>query len=114
MARRIIGGKLSTPRAERPTPNFRKFFRPSVAEWGLTSHNSSREMIEPPYRTVAVASTFSPRFLLVLAEAKRIRDRLCQEMHLIFVGARDEETTRRFTSALRELELPENSPIHYQ
>jgi nucleotide-binding universal stress UspA family protein len=70
-------------------------------------------MIEPPYRTVAVASTFSPRFLQVLAEAKRIRDRLCREMHLIFVGARDEETTRRFTSALRELELPENSPIHY-
>jgi nucleotide-binding universal stress UspA family protein len=70
-------------------------------------------MIEPPYRTVAVASTFSPRFLQVLAEAKRIRDRLCREMHVIFVGSRDEETTRRFTSALRELELPENSPIHY-
>ena len=71
-------------------------------------------MIEPPYRTVAVASTFSPRFLQVLAEAKRIRDRLCREMHLIFVGSRDEETTRRFTSALRELDLPEDSPIHYQ
>lgn len=70
-------------------------------------------MIEPPYRRVAVASTFSPRFLQVLAEAKRIRDRLCQEIHLIFVGARDEETTGRFISALRELELPEDSPIHY-
>jgi nucleotide-binding universal stress UspA family protein len=70
-------------------------------------------MIEPPYRTVAVASTFSPRFLQVLAEAKRIRDRLCREMHLIFVGSRDDETSRRFISALREIELPEDSPIHY-
>src|SRR2546423_2610912 len=71
-------------------------------------------MIEPPYRTVAVATTFSPRFLQVLAEAKRIRDRLGREMHLIFVGARDEETSRKFASALRELELPEDSPIHFQ
>ena len=71
-------------------------------------------MIEPPYRTVGVASTFSPRFLKVLAEAKRIRNRLCQEMHLIFVGSRDEDTTQRFTSALRDLDLPAESPIHYQ
>jgi hypothetical protein len=27
-----------------------------------------------PYKTIAVASTFSPRFKQVLAEAKRIRD----------------------------------------
>ena len=71
-------------------------------------------MIEPPYRTVGVASTFSPRFLKVLAEAKRIRDRLGQEMHVIFVGSRDEETNQKFTSALRELDLPPDSPIHYQ
>jgi nucleotide-binding universal stress UspA family protein len=71
-------------------------------------------MIEPPYRTIAVASTFSPRFLKVLAEAKRVRDRLGQEMHLIFVGARGDETVRKFSDALRELELPEDSPIHYQ
>jgi nucleotide-binding universal stress UspA family protein len=71
-------------------------------------------MIEPPYRTVAVASAFSPRFLKVLAEAKRIRDRLGQEMHLIFVGSRDEETSRKFISALEELDLPADSPIHYQ
>ena len=70
-------------------------------------------MIEPPYRTVAVASTFSPRFIKVLAEAKRIRDRLGREMHLIFVGSRGEETVRKFSDALRELELPSDSPIHY-
>jgi nucleotide-binding universal stress UspA family protein len=70
-------------------------------------------MIDPPYRTVAVASTFSPRFLKVLAEAKRVRDRLGQEMHLIFVGSRGEETVQKFSEALRELELPADSPIHY-
>src|SRR5438132_758371 len=37
-------------------------------------------MIDPsPYRSVAVASTFSPRFEQVLAEAKRIRDRFDSE-----------------------------------
>jgi nucleotide-binding universal stress UspA family protein len=70
-------------------------------------------MIDPPYRAVAVASTFSPRFLKVLAEAKRIRDRLGREMHLIFVGARNQGTMQKFTEALRELELPADSPIHY-
>ena len=70
-------------------------------------------MIEPPYRTVAVASTFSPRFLQVLAEGKRVRDRLCQQLHLIYVGQRDEETKQKFASAFRELELPEDSAIHY-
>jgi nucleotide-binding universal stress UspA family protein len=71
-------------------------------------------MIEPPYRTVAVASTFSPRFLQVLAEGKRVRDRLCQQLQLIYVGQRDEQTNRKFGSAFRELDLPENSAIHYQ
>ena len=70
-------------------------------------------MTEPPYRIVAVASTFSPRFLQVLAEAKRVRERLCRELQLIYVGQCSEETTRKFSEALLELELPENSPIHY-
>lgn len=70
-------------------------------------------MIDPPYRTVAVASTFSPRFLQVLAEAKRIRNRLASQLHLIYVGQRDEETTRKFSSALRQLDLPLDSTIHY-
>src|ERR1700750_2379932 len=71
-------------------------------------------MIDPPYRTVAVASTFSPRFLQVLAEAKRIRDRLCQPLHLIYLGTRDATATEKFSAALQALELPADSPIHYQ
>ena len=70
-------------------------------------------MTEPPYRIVAVASTFSPRFLQVLAEAKRVRERLCRELQLIYVGQRDDETSRKFSAALLELALPENCAIHY-
>jgi hypothetical protein len=81
--------------------------RPKLGEY-------PRKMIDPPYRTVAVASTFSPRFLQVLAEGKRIRDRLCRQMHLIYVGKCDEETTRRFGEAFVQLELPSESTIHYQ
>ena len=70
-------------------------------------------MIDPPYRTVAVASTFSPRFLQVLAEGKRIRERLALRLHLIYVGKCDEETTRKFDAALQQLSLPADSAIHY-
>jgi nucleotide-binding universal stress UspA family protein len=71
-------------------------------------------MIDPPYRTVAVASAFSPRFLQVLAEGKRVRDRLCRQLQLIYVGACDDETARKFAAAFLELALPEDSAIHYQ
>jgi len=67
-----------------------------------------------PYKTIAVATTFSPRFKHVLAEAKRIRDHFAAELHLIYVGRRDEETPRKFSDVIAELELPANSPIHYE
>src|SRR4030095_4148435 len=67
-----------------------------------------------PYKTIAVATTFSPRFKHVLAEAKRIRDRFGAELHLIHVGRRDQETPRKFSDVLAELELPTDSPIHYE
>ena len=71
-------------------------------------------MIDPPYRTVAVASTFSPRFRQVLAEAKRMRDRLCRDLQLIYVGERDDQTAQKFAAALVDLALPPESAIHYQ
>lgn len=67
-----------------------------------------------PYKKIAVATTFSPRFKKVLAEAKRIRDRFGAELHLIHVGKRDRETPRRFSEVLTELGLPADSPVHYQ
>jgi nucleotide-binding universal stress UspA family protein len=67
-----------------------------------------------PYKTIAVATTISPRFKHVLAEAKRIRDRFGAELHLIYVGRRNEEASKRFSDVLAELELPADSPIHYE
>jgi nucleotide-binding universal stress UspA family protein len=67
-----------------------------------------------PYKTIAVATTFSPRFKQVLAEAKRIRDRFAAELHLIYVGRRNPETPGKFSDVLAELELPADSPIHYE
>ena len=67
-----------------------------------------------PYKTIAVATTFSPRFKQVLAEAKRIRDRFGAELQLIHVGKRDQATPRKFSDVLAELELPADSPIHYE
>jgi len=67
-----------------------------------------------PYKTIAVATTFSPRFKHVLAEAKRIRDRFGAKLHLIYVGTRNQETPGKFSDVLAELELPVDSPIHYE
>jgi nucleotide-binding universal stress UspA family protein len=67
-----------------------------------------------PYRRIAVASTFSPRFRQVLAEAKRIRDRFASDLHVIYVGERDEQAAKKFKDALGQLQLPADSPIHYE
>jgi nucleotide-binding universal stress UspA family protein len=65
------------------------------------------------YQQIAVASTFSPRFVQVLSEAKRIRDRFGSELSLIYVGQRDAETDSKFSAVLTELKLPVDSNIHY-
>lgn len=70
-------------------------------------------MIEPPYRTIGVASTFSPRFVQVLAEAKRMRDRFGARLNLIYVGEKSEQTIRKFGKVFRELELPADLAVHY-
>src|SRR5215470_19979382 len=67
-----------------------------------------------PYKTIAVATTFSPRFKQVLAEAKRIRDRFSADLHLIHVGTRTEDTPAKFAEVLAELKLPADSAIHYE
>ena len=68
----------------------------------------------PPYKRIAVATTFSPRFRDVLAEANRIRERFSADLHLVYVGKRDQATVMKFSNALSELQLPEDSPIHYE
>jgi nucleotide-binding universal stress UspA family protein len=66
------------------------------------------------YKTIAVASTFSPRFVQVLSEAKRIRDRLGSELSLIYVGQCSDETNSKFREAFAQLKLPTDSRVHYQ
>jgi nucleotide-binding universal stress UspA family protein len=66
-----------------------------------------------PYKTIAVATTFSPRFMQVLAEAKRICERFSADLHLIYAGELGEETAKKFREALAQLQLPVDSPIHY-
>src|SRR4051794_20520775 len=65
------------------------------------------------YKKIAVASTFSPRFVQVLSEAKRIRGRFGSDLCLIYVGRRDAETDRKFREVLTEIQLPLSSPVHY-
>ena len=81
----------------------------------LERDSSIAPMPDPsPYKTIAVATTFSPRFKQVLAEAKRIRERFSADLHLIFAGKRIEETAKKFHDALAHLELPTDSAIHYE
>ncbi len=72
-------------------------------------------MINPsPYKAIAVASTFSPRFEQVLSEAKRIRDRFGSALSLIYVGERNPETVKKFRDILGALQLPRDSAVYYQ
>jgi len=67
-----------------------------------------------PYKTIAVATTFSPRFKQVLAEAKRIRERFSADLHLIFAGKRTDEIAKKFHDTLAQFQLPTDSKIHYE
>ncbi|MGH8093399.1 MAG: universal stress protein [Chthoniobacterales bacterium] len=71
-------------------------------------------MTEPPYRITAVASTFSPRFHHVLAEANRIRDRFGAALNIIYVGKKDAATAEKFAGAIAQLKLPSDSVVHYE
>jgi nucleotide-binding universal stress UspA family protein len=71
-------------------------------------------MAKPPsYKTIAVASTFSPRFVQVLSEAKRVRDRFNSELTAIYVGEWSEETAKKFRDVFTQLKLPTDSRVHY-
>ncbi len=71
-------------------------------------------MSEVPYKSIAVASTFSPRFAQVLAEGKRIRGRFSSLLSLIYVGEKNAEATRKFAEVFKQLRLPAESAIFYE
>jgi nucleotide-binding universal stress UspA family protein len=82
----------------------------------FVEHETARGLMVDlsPYKTIAVATTFSPRFRQVLSEAKRIRERFPADLHLIYAGKRSEETATKFRDALEELQLPADSAVHYE
>ena len=71
-------------------------------------------MSETPYRSIAVAATFSPRFHRVLAEANRVRELFGSRLSMIYVGKSDAATARKFADAIVKLRLPQDSAVHYE
>lgn len=71
-------------------------------------------MHNTPYRKIAVAAAFSPRFRKVLAEARRVRDRFGATLSFIHVGKHDPLTAQKFSEAFRALHLPADSEILYE
>jgi nucleotide-binding universal stress UspA family protein len=67
-----------------------------------------------PYRSIAVAATFSPRFHDVLAEANRVCARFGAKLNMIHVGKHDAATARKFADAVTKLKLPADSTVHYE
>lgn len=61
---------------------------------------------------VAVASTFSPRFLPLLAEAKVFAALLDRPLEVIHAGPEDAESQERFAQAFAELDF--SGPIHWR
>jgi nucleotide-binding universal stress UspA family protein len=61
--------------------------------------------------TVAVASTFSPRFLPMLIQAKAIATLLGRPLEIIHAGAENAENHDRFAEAFAELGF--SAPIHW-
>src|SRR5450432_2455159 len=82
--------------------------------WPAALHSTGRIMSETPYRSIAVAAAFSPRFHQVLAEANRVRARFGSALSMIYVGKRDAATGRKFADAVEKLKLPADSAVHYE
>lgn len=65
----------------------------------------------PQFRHIAVASTFSPTFLPLLAETLRLCERFGSKLSIIHASEPDAEKERRFEEALAELGFEEKAPI---
>ena len=61
---------------------------------------------------VAVASTFSPRFLPMLAEAKAVAALLDRPLEIIHAGTNNAENQERFAKAFVEMDF--SGPIHWR
>jgi nucleotide-binding universal stress UspA family protein len=66
------------------------------------------------YRAAGVATTFSPRFLAVLAEARRVSKLFAAPLHLIHAAEETADKNERFHDALARLGMEMNTPIYYR
>jgi nucleotide-binding universal stress UspA family protein len=66
------------------------------------------------YRRVGVATTFSPRFMAVLAEAGRLSASLEAPLCLIHADSFAPDKESRFRQALKSLGLDEKAPIFFE
>ena len=66
------------------------------------------------YRRVGVATTFSPRFAAVLAEAGLVSRSLSAPLCLIHADVFAHEKEERFRTALRDLQLDDRSEIRFE
>lgn len=66
------------------------------------------------YRTAGVATTFSPRFLAVLAEARRISELFAARLHFVHAAEETADKKERFRDALNRLGMEMNTPIYYR
>jgi nucleotide-binding universal stress UspA family protein len=66
------------------------------------------------YRAAGVATTFSPRFLAVLAEARRVSELFVAPLHFIHAAEETAEKNERFHDALARLDMEMNTPIYYR
>ncbi|MEO6847330.1 MAG: universal stress protein [Chthoniobacterales bacterium] len=62
---------------------------------------------------IAVASTFSPRFLSVLAEAARLAKGFEGSLHIIHAAEQTAEKETRFREGFATVGLPENTPVFW-
>jgi nucleotide-binding universal stress UspA family protein len=106
MAPKAFGGPLPAIVPGDRDPSCRIFSTREIALPFMTSRS--------PYKTIAVASTFSPRFEQVLSEAKRMSERFGAVLSLIHVGERNPETAKKFGAVFATLQLPADSTIYYE
>lgn len=65
------------------------------------------------YRSIAAATTFSPRFHAVLGEAGRTAKYFGAELQLIHVGEETEEKKSRIADGLAQLQIKTETVIHW-
>lgn len=65
------------------------------------------------YHSIAVATTFSPRFLALLSEAGRVSEHFAAPLRLIHAGEETEAKRAQFQKGLEDAALPPGTLIHW-